>query len=1806
MKDDKGTFKNGGSATTINVVLAADKKVTIPANVTANVYIGTGETKDGKTTCTYDENTKIVVTKAGDVTANVDKSYTTTVASGIITVTEGSSSKVYSALTSAIDVGDGATETKVDIPSGAVLKNGLKVTTTDNQKKVTEWFSFDKEFKVGTLKGDNTLKLTIKTGETKVAGDKSATGANWSGTLTIGKDVAIESVNIGDLKTSGAVTISADVSLYGKLALGGDLTVKSPVVVKEGASIEQGSNDIVFSDSGALTIASGAKVTAKLTVGTGTDAKEVIALDGVVGANDGLTLTPSTSTQKISGDFKAGTVTLNALNGATAESPTAVTIDTGLVVGQKATVSISKDVTLTNSTSATITVFGKVSGQGKLASVTAESVFAEAISGHILCEYDTKEPAVSGAEKIVQPTDLSSARQIVDAFELGYTKVTSTASEINESIAVPENGELTFSNSNGVAANAGVTVSNNGKLDFTGKLTLNGDDEAAKKDGAVLKNSGELTATGGIDTKAGSKVVNDGEFTIKTSSTIIGSFENNKTLNIGGATAVTVVTIGSYKSEVSSKTEFENNGTITLAKIDAEKSGHSFAVAKGCTFINNGVIDSQDKDAAITGAGTFDNGAEGDVGVAVNTAKVTGVTKTLTVSDDMTQKNTYMSFQTLQILAGSSLNLTKVADITVNGKFIIDGDLTIYGKLTIGAANADAKSAEIVVNGKITVAEGGQLVIGNTIVNGENTTYGAGKLSVADTGSVTVDKGGKLTLINGKTDIKGDLTMAAGSELASSDVALAVSGTANLNGYIDSTVIVENKGTVTVDNGANEARSAVTDKSGFLTIQMAADKATVVLKSFLFENENTVFSVTDLGMIVYENEKKGEKVSIPESNYDLIAIGFANAIETAEKTKAVEGDLTFVQSASYKTVTVKDAEGKDQSEKALTYSIDVSGAISGAFTYDSSVSSSENFQVKDRVAFVIQSAGVQYFENDSKKAQYTGGVAITGELAIDEYVSTVVSAQNGGVLKVSGTVKNNASGAQKISVATEGTVTVTGEIVSSNQIDVSSKGKVNAVYYTTTIGTGKDKVITHYYTTLDKAIAGVQIEGNTADKIVKIIGTVTLTEDVTLPAAVKMQFFDKDSFLYIGTSDERAKLTAEAEITAKKQIDVKGTLTFTDKTKDKTTDTVSDVMYESADANGFRTYTNIYTAIEDAGKSAEATEIKVTKDTENGDVELDRNLTIPSNVTLVVGDDAHNAGLLLKDGVTLTVDGTLKTSQDILAETRFAINALDVEDKNVGSSAVVVNGALMFSDDVAAPVYGDGTTGTSAAVPAEKNLTASAPVYGAYYAIEGWNVVSNVDAALKETKITSPAVTINGPVVGSDVTVTPNDNDFKTVVVPSKTIYGVAIDANQKPKAETSLTVTSMTLAKDAVLDVDGKFTGSVVVGDAAVTAAKVSGLVATNDEDALVVAGTVTAAKGASFEVSKGTVVLGAVKEGENTIVFSYAGASYIDGSETKYVYMSVAAGATAKAEADVSINYITVDGTLEVSAAKTVNVDLAVVNGTVAVAKATDSSAAGKLVAGILYIGMVESDYTAASAAVTGPVTVNDKAFVKADATLEQDMSDYKSTQFYNNGALWFTAYANGDKTVTVSKAPIENAVLLGWAKEEGGKVVVEADKPATIGADSKLYSVVETEIYNVIIKADKGLSDIYLKNGSQETKLVYTQVYDAATKSYYLAYTATVAAGTYTVEYKLENGWSGEAKLTGNGVSGMTFQAAGTPENGAKSIDIVLQLTGVEKSGYAPAETTEEKDDGMTVTDYLLIVLVVLIVILAVIVALRLMRS
>ena len=57
---------------------------------------------------------------------------------------------------------------------------------------------------------------------------------------------------------------------------------------------------------------------------------------------------------------------------------------------------------------------------------------------------------------------------------------------------------------------------------------------------------------------------------------------------------------------------------------------------------------------------------------------------------------------------------------------------------------------------------------------------------------------------------------------------------------------------------------------------------------------------------------------------------------------------------------------------------------------------------------------------------------------------------------------------------------------------------------------------------------------------------------------------------------------------------------------------------------------------------------------------------------------------------------------------------------------------------------------------------------------------------------------------------------------------------------------------------------------------------------------------------------------------------------------------------------------------------------------------------------------------------------------------------------------------------------------------------------------------------------------------------------------------------------------------------------------TVKYTVYLQGIEASAPETPSTSGSSDDGMGLTDYLLIILVVLIVIMAIMVALRLMRS
>ena len=78
-----------------------------------------------------------------------------------------------------------------------------------------------------------------------------------------------------------------------------------------------------------------------------------------------------------------------------------------------------------------------------------------------------------------------------------------------------------------------------------------------------------------------------------------------------------------------------------------------------------------------------------------------------------------------------------------------------------------------------------------------------------------------------------------------------------------------------------------------------------------------------------------------------------------------------------------------------------------------------------------------------------------------------------------------------------------------------------------------------------------------------------------------------------------------------------------------------------------------------------------------------------------------------------------------------------------------------------------------------------------------------------------------------------------------------------------------------------------------------------------------------------------------------------------------------------------------------------------------------------------------------------------------------------------------------------------------------------------------------------------------------------------------------------------------IDGQAISGDPFPLSGTPEGTTPDVAVTITLAGPQPA-TGGSTAINNGDDGLGLTDYLLIILVVLIVIMAIMVALRLMRS
>ena len=1078
----------------------------------------------------------------------------------------------------------------------------------------------------------------------------------------------------------------------------------------------------------------------------------------------------------------------------------------------------------------------------------------------------------------------------------------------------------------------------------------------------------------------------------------------------------------------------------------------------------------------------------------------------------------------------------------------------IYGQLenvTIVDSLTIKNNSTVTVKGGFNVNEGVTL----TIEKGSTLIIDSEAASMIVAGKIVVEDGAYLTVTNAKdvqvsgsiesegtVSIASTVTIKSGGSIVINDNSVTennkttykstFSATQGLTVEAGAELIIKSLVVSTMNNG-QAVPTVVTNKGtvtldgavlgGDFTVNMAADKAVVQVLNVQATGADRTVTITDAGLKFTTDKSVDGKYRTGNTVEISVKVASTNTDKTTIAGYAVKG-LTVVETVSSETV-----DGQTEYYNTL----DLAGTVSVASTTDNvSVTGTKD---------VISVLGDR--------------ITVTGELTLGKNVNLTVT----GKISVSGKLVATEENSKVTSNVNEKEdFTVSGLVQTIAKID-----KISAAMYETKSGT----TTLYNYTTLKAAV-------DAAAKDITVTGTIYVTESFTVPSGTTVK---GDGQIVIGSAENTdVELTfADGAVAKTVRFDVDGTLYFeNNKTGNKASEIISDVtVIGEKDAR----YTNVYTAL---AKANAGDTVTVTGET----VDLKKNITIKEGVTL---DVPNSKKLVVYAGVTVTVNGTLKTAEKIETEqytvgtetknVAFALEASKLEHK----AAIIVNGVFMSGVQF---FY---------ASDAENAVVYMIP--GAYYHLTD-SVGDYYYATTLETASKSAAtiVDVYGKVTAGDVAFAGTDSSKKTVTV----------------KADADLTAASITLDKATFVIETGRFTGDVKAGESAVTVKNVTGMTVSVVDDVYTVDGAASAAnedknETASFAVSAGSVYI-----------------------KTASMAVKVASGATLVSGNGTEIDgKLTIEGTAAVANDQTITVDGdVVVKGTLTVAAATDSKGAGTFNAnGKLYIGITDSDLhdkkvtldTGDAASVTGAVTGVKVAFVKADATVSEATIDsfkvngvLKSTTYIVEDKDWITAYAvNGNENINyVNIAPVENAEFKYWQNTDGD--VVKDNVQIGASKCDKVTAFVDYEIYTILVNPAAGIESIAIDGNLMQFGYFSSGVDDThiQTQMYYII----VKAGTHDITCKLANGYSGEAKFAI--VDSLTSEDLDASVSGNKVTvsgdagSVTIQITGISASGYVqPTEPAQDdKDDGLSLTDILLIILVVLIVVMAIIVALRLMRS
>ena len=1295
--------------------------------------------------------------------------------------------------------------------------------------------------------------------------------------------------------------------------------------------------------------------------------------------------------------------------------------------------------------------------------------------------------------------------------------------------------------------------------------------------GVVASTPTEIAwAVNGVPTIAnawtsGTVSITDGKATVSAGLTgITGNLLN--AFATADVTTGTDVTIAAAVEDLGTLENLYIYGTVASNQTASMTTGTINMVDANVTSLN--VIGSEN--ASI---GSFT--VAGDLVLTVSSGKLTFEATTSLISTDVTLvSGTFVSGTTsVTIDENSSLTIASGATLEMGAyaedAFVVKGDMNVSG--TIKYTGADTGTAYITVE---AVTEGnpedlytgafrafsGAKIPGNVIATGNGTidfsgmsgtryVYGVtvgdetyyqsqtvevvdyydvdnnstitiyGSLIIPENTTMTIREGSKVVVDGAASaiEIRGELIVEEGAYFTvdaakNVDVYKTISseGVLTLNGKVE----IKNGGTIT------SSGSIITDTDSELTVATGG--------SLSILGEFTIEKITNKGAITLNEAvmKTNSTITLDADGASVDIVSFTSTVSTSgtltvQDKLATADKITLTvteQNTGYSGIEITESITKDEDRNDV-YKIDISGTIENV---DETVD------------------GEATFANNEVEASGTG-VTVTGDLTLGENTTFNVAASS--KLTVSGTITATADGSE---IATNGVIDVIGMIQTGNNSkleNVNSPASVNAAFYKVQ---NESKVTTKYFTTLKAAV------DNGATSI-EVLGTVVVKEDIPVPTGVTVE---NSGTLTIGDSDNRGITVsfADGAVLRGNQVTVNATMEFENNKNCRAT-VVSDVRIDNDPAV---TYTNVYTALNNAGEG------DVITITSEAGVVIDADITIKEGVTLSV---PAGRSISVVDNVTITVDGTMTSYSGIAGD--FAVKESET------AAALVVNGVYMTGQSgTIDDIYDDyKTAGTYYFITDEQgSYTYIAPLETAAAAIQDAEVAY-----------------VYGENTAGDVTITGTEDEPVGIIV---------MDA-------ATLKTGTVTLSYAAFIVEDARYDGTVAtdLGTVQVVNTKNIGFGTVEDADEVMhfaVTGT-PAQKDTSRTAPKSsvTVATGTVDVIEEPL--DVTGTSF-----------GISTGATLNVIDEMTAANLTVTGTLSVDNGGVLEVTGAmyVVGAfTVAEADTQENLPAGTASVVTMYVGF-DSEFVATdgTANVAAPTIADlETVYLAAASTVGQDILDEFElvTEFLVEGELYMTVYTSETVAISEIAAPEMNgAAILCWQYDDNGTLRdITAANEKNVGDEEQVSAKMKYDVYKVQIKVDAGFSDIYI-----DGDLVATDGISYSGNDF-----VYLTAGQHTVTYKLNNGWSGEIKVTFDGteaVDGKFTIDAGTPfvedgkeyvSSGANSIVYQLVVTGAEATGYdTPGSASSSGSDGMGLTDYLLIILVVLIVVMAIMVALRLMRS